>query len=51
MTLLDLTHFKPHEFRGWWDHMDPKLLTLLDEFRERLGVARGAHGAGLPHRG
>lgn len=50
MTRPDLTHFKPYEFRGWWDHMDPKLLTLLDEFRDRLGFpvvispAKGAIG-------
>lgn len=37
MARLDLRHFKPEEFRGWWRDMDPKLLEMLDEFRERLG--------------
>lgn len=38
MTDLNLRYFKPHEFRGWWDRMDPALLVLLDRFRARLSV-------------
>lgn len=36
MNDLTLRYFKPHEFRGWWDDMDPALLVLLDRFRARL---------------
>lgn len=36
MNDLTLRYFKPDEFRGWWDQMDPALLVLLDRLRARL---------------
>jgi len=30
-----LYYFKPYEFGDWLDHMDPRLLVLLDVFRHR----------------
>ena len=37
--LQPLTYFKPEEFGEWWPLMNTDLLTLLDEFRDRLGSA------------
>lgn len=33
-----LRHFKPREFRGWWDLMSPRLLVCIDRFREIWGA-------------
>lgn len=34
---MHLEHFDKTEFRGWYDHLSPRLLTLLDVLRHRLG--------------
>ncbi len=34
--MIELQHFKPHEFRGWFDAMNPDLLERLDRFRRLL---------------
>lgn len=51
---INLKHFKPEEFRGWFDRMNPALLHQLDEFREQLGapvIISPAHGAIGRHQG
>ena len=35
--MRELRHFAPQEFRGWYERMDARLLTLLDDFRDQLG--------------
>lgn len=35
---VELKHFTPREFGPWWPMMDGRLLRLLDEYREQLGV-------------
>jgi len=32
-----MRHFQPSEFREWFDRMSPRLLEVLDEFRELWG--------------
>jgi len=32
-----MRHFKPAEFREWYARMSPRLLEVLDEFRELWG--------------
>ena len=44
----ELQYFKPSEFREWWPLMSPKLLNVLDNFREEWGapcVVSPAEGA------
>ena len=47
---MRLEHFKPEEFRLWWPKMSPRLLTLLDVLRFKLGssisisLAKGSIG-------
>lgn len=33
---MHLEHFSPHEFREWWPHMSPRLLTMLDVLRHQI---------------
>ncbi len=35
---VNLRHFTAAEFGVWWPLINPRLLTMLDEYRERLGV-------------
>lgn len=50
---IELNYFKPEEFHGWYEFCSPKLLVLLDEFRENWGApvmvspAKGAVGRKL----
>ena len=34
---MHLEYFKEEEFRVWWNEMSPRLLTMLDLLRYRLG--------------
>lgn len=48
----DLRHFSAGEFGPYWPLMSPRLLLLLDEFRERLGypvtISPAPGGIGRP---
>lgn len=51
--IVQLHHFVPAEFRGWFDQVAPRLLVLLDVLRGhwrapiRISPARGAIGRRL----
>lgn len=48
----DMRHFTASEFGPYWPLMSPRLLTLLDEFRDRLGypvlISPAPGGIGRP---